>query len=153
MSEEAKVRTCLWFESKGQEAAEFYVSLLPDSKIDSSSAMITQFSLAGAPYLTLNGGPMYKPTAAASIFVSTKDQAETDQLWDALTADGGQEGRCGWLTDKYGLSWQIVPEALGRCLGSDDAQAAQRAQAAMMTMNKIEIEALEVAFAGSQEKA
>lgn len=148
MKEDVKVRTCLWFDNEGEEAAKFYVSLLPDSRIESTSSMATQFILANTPFMALNGGPQYKPTPAASIFVSTRDQMETDRLWDALVSQGGTESRCGWLTDRYGVSWQVVPEALGRCLNADDAQAAQRALDAMMAMKKIDIGKLEAATRG-----
>ena len=150
MSGKAKVRTCLWFESRGAEAASFYVSLLPDSSVETEdgSAPVIAFTLAGAPYMILEGGPLYPQTPAASIMVSTRDQDETDRLWSALTADGGQEGRCGWLVDRYGVSWQIVPEALERMLAAEDRAAAGRAQEAMMGMSKIDIAALETAFAG-----
>ena len=115
----AKVRTCLWFDGRGREAAEFYVSLLPDSAIEApyrpapdAPPLVVEFTLAGTPYMILNGGPQYPHTPTASISVPTRDQEETDRLWAALTADGGRESRCGWLVDRYGVSWQIVPEAL-----------------------------------------
>ena len=150
-----KVRTCLWFDGDGEQAAEFYVSLLPDSAIEVASrphadkpAMIVELSLAGTPYMFLNGGPRYKLSPAASIAVRTADQAETDRLWNALVADGGEESRCGWLIDRFGVSWQIVPEALPRLMGTDDREAADRAMQAMLTMNKIDIAGLEAAFRG-----
>ena len=155
MNERPKLRTCLWFDNQGEEAAQFYVSLLPDSYIEKvyqpdpdAPALVVEFTLAGVPYIALNGGPHYKLTPAASISVLTNDQEETDQLWAALIADGGSPGQCAWLTDKYGLSWQIVPEALPRLLSSDDKAAAQRAHNAMMQMSKIDIAALESAFNG-----
>ncbi|MCG8445881.1 MAG: VOC family protein [Hyphomicrobiales bacterium] len=153
MTGTAKLRTCLWFNGKGEEAAEFYVSLLPESHIEKiyrpdpdGPALVTEFTLAGAPYMTLNGGPHFDHSPAASVSVLTKDQAETDRLWETLTADGGQEGQCAWLTDKYGVSWQIVPEVLPKMVGSDDKAAAARAHRAMMGMTKIDIAALEAAF-------
>jgi len=153
MTDKSKVRTCLWFDSEGEEAANFYVSLLPDSHIESivrpdpdGPALVVEFSLAGAPYMTLNGGPHYQHTPAASISVLTEDQAETDRLWAALIADGGSESHCAWLTDRYGVSWQIVPEALPRLIGSKDNAAAMRARDAMLKMRKIDIAALEAAF-------
>ncbi len=155
MNHKAKLRTCLWFDHQGEEAANFYVSLLPDSRIErvyrpdpDCPALVVEFTLAGAPYMVLNGGPHYELNPAVSISVLTKDQEETDELWAALTADGGSPSRCGWLIDKYGLSWQIIPEALPRLLGSDDTAAAQRAHDAMMKMGKIDIAALESAFDG-----
>lgn len=155
MDERPKLRTCLWFDNQGEEAAQFYVSLLPDSHIEKvykpdpdAPALVVEFTLAGAPYMVLNGGPYYKLNPAVSISVLTKDQVETDQLWEALTADGGSPSQCGWLIDKFGLSWQIIPEALPRLVGSDDKAAAQRAHNAMMKMRKIDIAALEFAFNG-----
>jgi predicted 3-demethylubiquinone-9 3-methyltransferase (glyoxalase superfamily) len=155
MSKKPKVRTCLWFDGNGEEAAEFYVSLLPDSVIETVSrpepgkpALAVELALAGTPYMFLNGGPHYELTPAASIAVSTADQAETDHLWNALLADGGEEGQCAWLTDRFGVSWQIVPDALPRMLGADDRDAAGRAMQAMLQMKKIDIAALEAAFRG-----
>lgn len=99
--------------------------------------------------MILNGGPHYRLNPAASIVVSTEDQAETDALWEKLTADGGEEGRCGWLTDRFGVSWQIVPKVLSTLLGAADRAAAGRAQQAMMAMKKLDIAALEAAFRGA----
>ncbi len=153
MPNDHKVRTCLWFESDGEAAANAYIALIPNSKIENvvrvepdGDAVVVDFSLAGTPYQILNGGPQFKQTPAASISVMTVDQTETDQLWDALTSDGGEEGRCGWLVDRFGVSWQIVPKALSDMLGAADQAAAGRAQAAMMDMSKIEIRTLEAAF-------
>ena len=147
------VRTCLWFESGGLDAARFYTSLLPNSKMevdpDSSDPVVVAFTLCGTPYQILNGGPHYTLNEAASIVVTTHDQDETDRLWNALTADGGTESMCGWLKDRWGVSWQIVPRQLVEMLSSEDRAAADRAQNAMLQMNKIEIAALERAFAGS----
>ena len=152
MTYRSKVRTCLWFDKGGVEAAEFYVSLLPYSAIDAvydhgrkDDPMIVEYTLAGAPMMHLTAGPHYKLTPAASISVLTKDQTETDRLWSALTANGGAESMCGWLTDRFGVSWQIVPEVLPKLLGHPDRAAAARAQAAMMKMKKIDIAALEAA--------
>ena len=116
---DSKVRTCLWFESGGEEAARFYVTPLADSRIESSyrpdpdgPPLVLDFTLAGAPYQILKGGPEFSQDPAVSISVVTENQAETDRLWDALVADGGKEGKCSWLTDRFGVSWQIVPRAL-----------------------------------------
>ena len=154
----AKVRTCLWFDQNGHEAAEFYVSLLPDSRIETAvqpdptaPPLVVEFRLAGAPYMILNGGPMARHSEAASISVLTEDQPETDRLWAALTADGGGPGQCGWLKDRFGLSWQIVPKALPRLLHAGDPAASGRVHQAMMTMQKIDIAALEAAFSGPKE--
>ncbi|MEC5292205.1 VOC family protein [Aurantimonas sp. C2-6-R+9] len=153
MSDKPKVRTCLLFDGRGEDAAKFYVSLLPDSRIEDivrpgpdGPALVVEFTLAGAPYMTLNAGPQFQHTPAASISVLTADQAETDRLWDALLEGGGSAGHCAWLTDKFGVSWQIVPDAVPRLLGADDKAAAMRARDAMMTMGKIDIAALEAAF-------
>lgn len=155
MTAAAKVRTCLWFDGRGEEAARFYVSLLPDSRIETVSrpdpdgpALTVDFTLAGAPYQALNGGPHFPQTPAASISVLTKDQAETDALWTALVAGGGKDGQCGWLTDRFGVSWQIVPEPLLEMLGAPDRAAAARANEAMLKMGKIDIAAVESAFRG-----
>lgn len=153
MTYRSKVRTCLWFEKGGREAAEFYVSLLPFSAIDAvldhgnpDDPMVVEFTLHGAPMMILTAGPNFKLTPAASISVLTADQAETDHLWSALVADGGVESRCGWLNDRWGVSWQIIPMTLPTLLGAPDRAAAGRAQAAMMQMGKIDIAALEAAF-------
>lgn len=149
-----KVRTCLWFDGQAEEAARFYVSLIEGSKFlgvyrptPEAPPLVVEFTLAGAPYQILNGGPKFKPSEAASIVVQTKDQNETDRLWLALT-EGGEEGPCGWLKDRYGISWQIVPEALPRLLCSDDPAARKRVLDAMMAMKKIEIAGLEAAASG-----
>lgn len=149
----AKVRTCLWFDGNGEEAADFYVSLLPESRIESvfrpdpsAPALVVEFGLAGTPYMILNGGPHFSHTPAASISVLTGDQDETDRLWSVLTANGGTESQCGWLVDRFGVSWQIVPERLVALINAEDRAAAARAQAAMMEMRKIDIAALEAAF-------
>ena len=156
MEDKPKVRTCLWFDGRGEEAAELYTSLLPGSAIETVSrpeptqpALVVELSLAGTPYMFLNGGPRYKLSPAASIVVRTADQAETDRLWNALLADGGEESKCGWLTDRFGVSWQIVPDALLRMMGAEDREAASRATQAMLQMRKIDIAALEAAFNGS----
>ncbi len=155
MPDTPKLRTCLWFDQNGEEAAKFYVSLLPDSRIETTSVphpdrppLVIEFILAGAPYMILNGGPMFPHTPAASISVLTKDQAETDTLWAALSSGGGKEGVCGWVVDRFGVSWQVIPEILPTLMSADDKAAAQRAQAAMMRMGKIDIAALEAAFRG-----
>ncbi|NWH07809.1 MAG: VOC family protein [Alphaproteobacteria bacterium] len=155
MTYRSKVRTCLWFERGGLEAAQFYVSLLPWSLVDTvldhgnpAGPMVVEYTLHGAPMMHLTAGPHYKLTPAASISVLTKDQEETDRLWSALLSGGGTESMCGWLIDRFGVSWQIVPEALPRLLGQPDRFAAGRAQAAMMKMHRIDIAALEAAASG-----
>lgn len=154
MELKSKVRTCFWFATGGTTAAEFYVSLLPDSQIDAvfphgnpDDPMVVEFTLAGAPMMILTAGQMYEQTPAASISVLTEDQVETDHLWDSLIADGGEESRCGWLKDRFGVSWQIVPRVLPRLLGHADPEIAKRAMEAMMEMRKIDIAKLEAAAA------
>ena len=150
----AKVRTCLWFEKDGLVAARLYTSLLPDSRIETEHTLgrdeplLIDFTLAGTPYQILNGGPHFKLSEAASISVLAKDQHEIDHLWHALTADGGEESQCGWLKDRWGVSWQIYPKALLDMQSAQDQQAAERARQAMYKMKKLDIAALEAAFNG-----
>jgi predicted 3-demethylubiquinone-9 3-methyltransferase (glyoxalase superfamily) len=149
----AKVRTCIWMDYQGEEAATFYVSLLAGSAIESvgrypegsehgkpGSAMVVDFTLAGTPYQIINGGPMFPLSEAVSISVRTKDQAETDRLWSALTADGGAESMCGWCKDRFGLSWQIVPEPAIALLSGP---LAAKVWPALMQMRKVDIAVLE----------
>ena len=151
-----KVRTCFWFNTGGYEAAKFYVGLVPDSRIDAvfehgnaADPMVVEFTLAGAPMMVLTGGPSAPPhSSSASISILTETQGETDRLWAALLADGGEESMCGWLKDKYGLSWQIIPSALGEILGHPDREKANRAIQAMLQMQKIVIADLQKAFDG-----
>ncbi len=152
----AKLRTCLWFDSRGDEAVDFYVSLFPNSRIENvvradpnGPALVVEFRLAGAPMMVLNGGPRFPLTEAVSLSVLTEDQAETDHLWNVLTAESGAASQCGWLKDRFGLSWQIVPKALPRLLASPDPEVAARVTEAMMKMGRIDIAALEAAAAGS----
>jgi predicted 3-demethylubiquinone-9 3-methyltransferase (glyoxalase superfamily) len=146
-----KVRTCWWFNGNGLEAARFYVSLLPDSRLDGDvnphggEPLVVEFTLAGAPMMILTAGPHYSLSPATSISVLTKDQAETDRLWFALIANGGAESMCGWLTDRFGVSWQITPERLLELQSDPDRAAAGRARDAMLKMRKIDIAALEAA--------
>jgi len=145
---------CLWFDTDGEEAATFYTSLFPNSRIVKISrfgpsgprpegmVMTVSFELDGQEFLALNGGPEFTFSEAISFQVSCETQEEVDRYWSALS-EGGQEGPCGWLKDKFGLSWQIVPTALPRLLGDADREKAQRVMQAMMGMGKIEIDALE----------
>ncbi|POF31499.1 VOC family protein [Roseibium marinum] len=146
----SKVRTCLFFRDKGEEAARFYVSMLPGSKMETvcrpdpdGPVLVAEFTLAGTPYMILNGNSQVQPSPLTSISVLTEDQAETDRLWDALLADGGEEGRCGWLKDRFGIHWQIVPRALPRLMHSGNPERAGRVTAALMKMKKIDIAGLE----------
>ncbi len=150
-----KIVPCLWFNGKAEEAAEFYVSLLPNSQIDrvlkspadtpsgpAGMVLTVEFTLAGAKYVGLNGGPQFSFTEAVSFQIYCEDQAEVDGLWSAL-ADGGSEIACGWIKDRWGLSWQIVPTRLIELINDPDFGRARRAQEAMMQMVKIDIAALE----------
>lgn len=154
------IAPCLWFDGKAEEAAQFYVSLLPESRIDAvvpysvktaggspGDVMAVEFTLAGQQYLALNGGPVFQFTPAISFAIACADQAEVDRLWDALT-DGGAPDRCGWLKDRYGVSWQIVPSELIAMMKSRDTAKVSRMTEAMMQMARLDIAALRQAFEG-----
>jgi predicted 3-demethylubiquinone-9 3-methyltransferase (glyoxalase superfamily) len=150
-----KVSTCLWFDGSGEEAVKLYISLIPNSDIvgtfrpgPDGPPLFIDFVLGGTSYWALNGGPQFHHSEAASIVVHTEDQAETDRLWNALIADGGAESMCGWLRDKFGVSWQIVPRAMIRALTGEDKAGALRAMDAMMKMRKIDIATIEAAYRG-----
>jgi len=152
-----KITPFLWFDNNAEEAAELYVSIFRDSKILSvsrygdagpgpaGSAMSVTFELEGQQFMALNGGPQYKFTEAISLFVHCTTQEEVDDLWARLSA-GGEEGPCGWLKDRYGLSWQIVPSVLGEWLGDEDAEKAKRVMQAMLQMKKLDIRRLKQAY-------
>ncbi|MFJ1708059.1 VOC family protein [Kitasatospora sp. NPDC088346] len=156
---EQKITTFLWFDHQAEEAARFYTSLFADSRIvevqrygdvgpgKAGSVMTVVFELGGQRYVALNGGPLFPFTEAISLQVNCDDQAEVDRLWAALTEGGGQESDCGWLKDRYGLSWQITPRRLMELLGDPDRAGAQRAMQAMLRMRKIDIRTLEDAYA------
>jgi predicted 3-demethylubiquinone-9 3-methyltransferase (glyoxalase superfamily) len=141
-----KITPFLWFNNNAEEAMNFYVSIFKDAQVLSVSPMMVSFRLNGQEFIGLNGGPEFKFTEAVSFFVSCETQAEVDDLWLKLTADGGEESRCGWLKDKFGLSWQIVPTILGELLGDPDREKADRVMQAMLKMNKIEIKDLQQAY-------
>lgn len=148
------LQTCLWFDDQAQEAAECYVSLLPGSQIHQSyprrggtGTFLLHLSLLGQRYTFLNGGPHYRLTPAASIEVHLDTQAEVDLLWHALL-QGGEAQRCGWLTDRFGVSWQIIPRSLIRLMLTEDDAVAARVTAAMMQMVKLDGPALEAAARG-----
>lgn len=144
----------LWFDDRIEEAVNLYVSVFRNAKITSRSpgpngvASSMTFELDGQRFMALNGGPHFKFSEAVSFFVKCETQAEVDHHWDALTANGGAPGRCGWLKDPYGLSWQIIPDALGRYMSDSDRGKAQRVVEAMMQMTKIDVAALDRAYAG-----
>ncbi|HYM14646.1 MAG TPA: VOC family protein [Dehalococcoidia bacterium] len=149
----------LWFNDQAEEAVNFYVSLFPDSRVvemsrvedprpgQSRSMAMATFELCGQRFMALNGGPTYQFSPAISLFVHCDDQAEIDGLWAALSADGGEE-QCGWVRDRFGVTWQIVPTMLGEVLGGPDAAGAKRARDAMLGMQKLDIAALRRAYAG-----
>ena len=153
---DSKISTCLWFNGNGAEAARFYTSLIPNSSIETdlttnAAPLIVKFTLDGVPYQALNGGPKFQFNEASSIVVQTDDQTETDKLWQALTGDGGQESMCGWLKDKYGLSWQIVPRPVIKLLNSDEKDEAKRAMNALLTMKRLIIADIEKAAYSNDE--
>lgn len=143
-----KVRPFLWFNDKAQEAATFYVSIFPNSKIVSSGDNMATFELDGEQIIAFNGGPHFTFTPAISLFVDCQTQEEVDELWEKLS-EGGEKGRCGWVTDKYGLSWQIVPSILGDLLEDEDPEKSQRVMNAMLGMTKLDIAELKRAYAGA----
>lgn len=156
----SKIAPCLWFDGQAEEAAKFYVSLLPDSRINAvlpytietpggkpGDVMLVEFTLAGLRYMALNGGPHYQFTPAVSLFVSCADQQEVDRLWEALS-DGGAPVQCGWITDRYGVSWQVVPEAFVRMVKDKDPEKVRRVTQAMLEMIKLDVAALERAYYG-----
>ena len=156
-----KISTCLWFDGNAEEAARFYTSLFPNSRIDSvdpspgetpsgpeGSIITVNFTLGGRSFIGLNGGPEFTFTEAISLSIDCDDQAEVDRYWDALTAGGGEPGPCGWLKDRFGLSWQVVPRQLIEMYSSTDRAAARRAMEAMLKMTKLDVAELERAFAG-----
>ena len=138
----------LWLNNNVREAVAFYQSVFPNAKVETVNDFMATFELEGQRFNALNGGPRYKFNEAVSFLISVETKEQVDYFWDKLTADGGEEGNCGWLKDKFGLSWQVVPSALGRYLGASDRKAADRAMQAMMKMRKIVIADLDKAFAG-----
>jgi len=153
-----QITPCLWFDTEGEEAASFYTSVFPNSKVvdvahygeagprPAGTVMAVSFELNGQKFTALNGGPEFTFSEAISFQVACDDQAEVDACWNKLT-EGGEEGQCGWLKDRYGLSWQIFPKALPELLGDPDREKAQRVMAAMLKMKKIDLHALERAAA------
>jgi len=155
-----KISPFLWFDTQAEEAANLYTSIFPNSKIlaiarygdagpgPKGSVMTVQFQLDGQEIIALNGGPIYKFTEAFSLSIDCKTQEEVDRYWTKLTADGGQEGPCGWCKDKFGLSWQVTPSALGQMLSDTDRKKAARVMEAMMKMKKLDIATLKRAYEG-----
>lgn len=143
-----KITPCLWFDGQAEEAAAFYISIFPDSRITNvtpgpdGKALVVEFQLVGSPFRALNGGPHFKFNEAISLSIDCRSQAEVDELWDKLSA-GGSPGQCGWLKDRYGLSWQVVPSVLPKLLA--DPAKAGRVMQALLKMTKLDIQALEAA--------
>jgi len=153
-NEMKKITPFLWFDNQAEEAMNFYVSIFKNSRVlgvtpgPNGIAQSVNFELEGQEFIGLNAGPQFKFNEAISFLVDCKTQAEVDELWAKLTADGGEESMCGWLKDKYGLSWQIIPTALGEMLGDQDPEKAGRVMQAMLKMNKIDIQGLKQAYDG-----
>lgn len=156
----ASVSTCLWFDGQAEEAARFYVSVVKNSRITAvvpygaagpgpeGSVMVVMFELDGQRFIGLNGGPQFTFDEAISIHLTCDSQEEIDELWEKLTADGGEEGPCGWLKDRYGLSWQVDSRELHEMITGPDKEAAARATRAMLGMGKLDVQALRDAYAG-----
>ena len=156
-----KITPCLWFDGRAEEAAAFYTSLLPNSRIDKlqrsaadnpsareGEVLTVDFTVAGQPFIGLNGGPDFKFNEAISFSIDCEDQAEVDRLWDALIEGGGEHSVCGWLKDRFGVSWQVIPKQLNEMLEGSDRDAARRAMEAMLQMTKIDVAKLREAYEG-----
>jgi len=144
-----KITPYLWYDHQALEAAEFYCSLFENGKVTSKSRMIVTFELAGLSFMALNGGPQFTFNEAISLMIHCDDQAEVDHFWNGLTTDGGEESRCGWLKDRYGLSWQVVPTRFMEMMSTGDPEQGKRVMDALLQMSKIELPILEEAFAKS----
>jgi len=155
-----KNSTCLWFENQAEEAARYYVSVFDNSRVldvsrygeggpaPAGEVITAEFEIEGRKFLALNGGPPSNFNESVSFVVDCADQAEVDRYWSALTDGGGAEGQCGWLKDRYGVSWQIVPSVLGSLLGGPNPEGAQRAMQAMLRMRKLDVAVLQTAYEG-----
>jgi predicted 3-demethylubiquinone-9 3-methyltransferase (glyoxalase superfamily) len=156
----SKITTCLWFDGKAEEAARFYAAIIPNSSVGKitkypegtpgtpGTVMTVEFELDGAKFMGLNGGDDFKFSEAVSFVIDCADQAEVDRYWKALLADGGEESVCGWLKDRFGLSWQVTPRILPKLMADPDRKKASRVADAMMHMKKIDVAELEAAAAG-----
>lgn len=155
-----KITPFLWYDSQAEEAAKFYTSIFRNSKIGTvrrygeagpgpkGSAMTVEFQVEGQDFIALNGGPHYQFTPAISLFVKCETQAEVDELWEKLLSGGGKPNRCGWLQDRFGVSWQIIPTTLGKLMSDPDPQKSSRVMRAMLQMEKIDIDGLKRAYEG-----
>ena len=157
-----KLTTCLWFDGNAREAANFYTSIFPDSSIADNwiaptdtpgnkqgEEIVVNFKIFGHNFIALNGGPQFPHSEAVSFQIPCKDQSEIDHYWEILTKDGGQESQCGWLKDKFGVSWQVISAEMNNYLGGPDAAGAQRATQAMLSMRKIDLAAMRLAYLNS----
>lgn len=153
------LRVNLWFDGCAEEAARFYCSVFEDSAVlsvnrldaptpgtEPGDVLLVEFQMGGVPFIALNGGPMFSFSEATSLEVRCEDQQEVDYYWDALLADGGEASQCGWLKDRFGMSWQVVPQALGSYIGGPDPQGAARAMECMLRMSKLDIDAIREAY-------
>jgi predicted 3-demethylubiquinone-9 3-methyltransferase (glyoxalase superfamily) len=157
---EHKIVPNLWFDTEAEEAAEFYCSVFPDSRIvsvqrytdagprETGMVMVVEFELKGHRFVGINGGPEFKFDEAVSFQINCDDQAEVDYYWEKLIADGGRESQCGWLSDKYGLAWQVVPKGMEELFNDSDPERANRAMKAMLEMKKLDVAALQAAADG-----
>ena len=156
-----KLTTCLWFDGNAREAANFYTNIFPNSSIDDNwiaptdtpgnkqgEEIVVNFKIFGHDFIALNGGPQFPHSEAVSFQIPCKDQSEIDHYWEILTKDGGQESQCGWLKDKFGVSWQVISAEMNNYLGGPDAAGAQRATQAMLSMRKIDLAAMKSAYEG-----
>lgn len=158
----SRITPNLWFDDNAEEAAAFYVSLIPNSSVDlvqrapgdnpstkAGEVLLVQFTLDGQAFTGINGGPLFKFTEAVSFAIDCETQAEADRLWEALIEGGGEHSQCGWLKDRFGLSWQVVPREMGLYLGGPDPEGAARAMAAMLKMQRLDVAALRAAYEGT----
>jgi predicted 3-demethylubiquinone-9 3-methyltransferase (glyoxalase superfamily) len=155
------ITPCLWFDTDGEEAANFYTSIFPNSRVvdvthygeagprEAGTVLTVEFELDGKPFTALNGGPEFTFDEAISFQISCKDQAEVDHYSERLTAGGGAQGPCGWVKDRFGVSWQVVPTPVIECISGPDPDGAQRAMKAMLGMHKLDIAAIQAAYAGT----
>lgn len=149
-----KLTPCLWFDNNAEEAFEFYKTVFKNTKLISADKMpdgktiLVFFEIEGQQFMALNGGPIFKHSEAFSLYVDCKSQAEVDELWEKLISDGGAESMCGWLKDKFGISWQIVPERLIQLMKDKDPEKAKRVMDAMLQMKKIDVKKIEEAYEG-----
>jgi predicted 3-demethylubiquinone-9 3-methyltransferase (glyoxalase superfamily) len=160
MANPQRISTCLWFNNNAEEAANFYVSLFPNSRIvhvnrygpgqplPEGTAMLVRFELDGVSFAALNGGPIFELSEAVSLVTTCETQADLDRLWNALIADGGAESMCGWCKDRFGLSWQIIPSRMSEWMNSPDKEGMARLWTKLMAMRKIDIATLDAAFRG-----